>query len=65
MRAEQQEAKPLSTNGLYLAAAEAAKKLGVSVPTFYAYVSRGLIWSEVGRGQRRTRRYHCEFRVVV
>ena len=59
MRTEQQP-KPLSTSGPYLAAAEAAKKLGVSVPTLYAYVSRGLIRSEVGGTQRRTRRYHAE-----
>ncbi|MGH7769173.1 MAG: citrate/2-methylcitrate synthase [Candidatus Binatia bacterium] len=38
----------------HLAAREAAKKLGISLPTLYAYVSRGLIRSEtVGAGKRR------------
>ena len=36
----------------YLSAAEAAAELGVSVPTLYAYVSRGLLRSE-GEGCRR------------
>ncbi|HVA90224.1 MAG TPA: citrate synthase family protein [Chloroflexota bacterium] len=46
----------------YLSAGEAAAALGVSVPTLYAYVSRGLIRSEAGGGQRgaRARRYHAE-----
>lgn len=44
----------------HLTAPEAAKELGISLPTLYAYVSRGLIRSEaVGRGAR-TRRYRSE-----
>jgi citrate synthase len=43
----------------YLSAEEAAAELGVSVPTLYAYVSRGLIRSEAGDGARR-RRYLAE-----
>jgi citrate synthase len=44
----------------YLTAREAAKQLGVSMPTLYAYVSRGLIRSEAGGEIRRQRRYHIE-----
>src|SRR5512143_3483631 len=44
----------------YLTAREAAKQLGVSLPTLYAYVSRGLIRSEAGEDIRRQRRYHAE-----
>ena len=44
----------------YLTAREAAKQLGVSLPTLYAYVSRGLIRSEAGGDVRRQRRYHAE-----
>jgi len=44
----------------YLTASEAAKQLGVSLPTLYAYVSRGLIRSEAGGDARRQRRYHAE-----
>lgn len=44
----------------YLTAREAAKQLGVSMPTLYAYVSRGLIRSEAGGDVRRQRRYHVE-----
>jgi citrate synthase len=44
----------------YLTAREAAKQLGVSLPTLYAYVSRGLIRSEVGGDVRRQRRYYAE-----
>lgn len=42
-----------------LSAQQAAQRLGVSLPTLYAYVSRGLIRSEPAKGQRR-RRYHAE-----
>jgi citrate synthase len=35
-------------------------QLGVSIPTLYAYVSRGLLRSEAGSRQRRTRRYHVD-----
>lgn len=41
----------------YLSAADAAAALGVSVPTLYAYVSRGLVRSEAVGGSRRSRRY--------
>jgi citrate synthase len=44
----------------YLSAREAARALGVSVPTLYAYVSRGLVRSEAGRGPGRERRYARE-----
>ena len=40
-----------------LSAQEAAAALGVSRPTLYAYVSRGLIASEPGEGPSRARRY--------
>lgn len=41
-------------------AEEAAKRLGVSRNTLYAYVSRGLIRSEPDSRERRTRRYHAQ-----
>ncbi|HXT36258.1 MAG TPA: citrate synthase family protein [Chloroflexota bacterium] len=43
-------------------AREAAAALGVSVPTLYAYVSRGLIRSQAGGPQdgARARRYHAD-----
>ncbi len=41
-----------------LSAAEAAERLGISLNTLYAYVSRGMIRSEAGEG--RTRRYSAE-----
>ncbi|WP_166397885.1 citrate synthase family protein [Rubrobacter marinus] len=45
----------------YLSAREAAGGLGVSLPTLYAYVSRGLVRSESGgEGNRRARRYRAE-----
>ena len=44
----------------YLSAREAAQELGISLPTLYAYVSRGLIRSETGDDSRRTRRYHAD-----
>ncbi len=44
----------------YLSAREAAGELGVTLPTLYAYVSRGLIRSESAGGSRRTRRYRAE-----
>jgi citrate synthase len=46
----------------YLSAQEAARALGVSLSTLYAYVSRGLIRSEALGGSEgaRTRRYHEE-----
>ena len=44
----------------YLTAREAAEVLDVSLPTIYAYVSRGLVRSEATGGSRRSRRYHAE-----
>src|SRR5689334_17386325 len=41
----------------YLTAAEAAKALGVSQATLYAYVSRGLVRSEAASQGQRGRRY--------
>ncbi len=43
---------------LFLTAAQAASRLGISVPTLYAYVSRGMVRSEPGAG--RARRYPAE-----
>ncbi len=42
----------------YLSAQEAADELQISLPTLYAYVSRGLIRSEAGEGKSRAKRYH-------
>jgi len=44
----------------YITAREAATLLNVSMPTLYAYVSRGLIRSESVEGSARTRRYRRE-----
>ncbi len=44
----------------YLTAQEAADELGISLPTLYAYVSRGLIRSEAVGGNKRSRRYSAE-----
>jgi citrate synthase len=44
----------------YLTAKEAAHELGVSLPTLYAYVSRGLIRSESMGDSQRSRRYRRE-----
>ncbi len=44
----------------YLSAREAAGELGVTLPTLYAYVSRGLIRSESAGEGRRARRYRAE-----
>ena len=44
----------------YLTAQEAANELGISLDTLYAYVSRGLIRSEAGDGQKRSRWYPLE-----
>ena len=41
----------------YLSAKEAAQELSISIPTLYAYVSRGLIRSEEGEGKTRAKRY--------
>lgn len=50
----------MSEEKRYLSAREAAEELGVSLPTLYAYVSRGLVRSEAAGGSRRSRRYHGE-----
>lgn len=47
-------------SGPYLTAREAAEALGISLPTLYAYVSRGLVRSEAAGGSARSRRYHAE-----
>ena len=44
----------------YLTAHEAAAALGVSLPTLYAYVSRGLIRSAAAEDGKRTRHYSQE-----
>ncbi len=44
----------------YLSAQEAARELDISLPTLYAYVSRGLIRSEAAGGGKRSRRYNAE-----
>ncbi len=44
----------------HLSAEQATKTLGISLPTLYAYVSRGLIRSEVVGGNKRNRRYREE-----
>jgi citrate synthase len=48
------------TKKLYLTAQEAAGELGITLPTLYAYVSRGLIRSEAMGGSKRSRRYRAE-----
>lgn len=44
----------------HLSAEQAAKTLGINLPTLYAYVSRGLIRSEAVGGSKRNRRYREE-----
>ena len=44
----------------YLSAREAADRLGISVATLYAYVSRGLLRSEAVDDGSRARRYYAE-----
>ncbi|HEX2227352.1 MAG TPA: citrate synthase family protein [Candidatus Binatia bacterium] len=44
----------------YLTAAQAAEALNISLPTLYAYVSRGLIRSEAAGSAKRRRRYRAE-----
>jgi citrate synthase len=44
----------------HLTARQAAKKLGISVATLYAYVSRGLVRSEAAGASKRSRRYRSE-----
>lgn len=44
----------------YLTATEAAKRLNITHATLYAYVSRGLIRSEMANASKRQRRYYAE-----
>ena len=44
----------------YMSASEVAKELGISLPTLYSYVSRGLLRSEFAGPGKRTRRYQAE-----
>jgi citrate synthase len=44
----------------YLTAQEAAQELDITLPTLYAYVSRGLIRSEETPGKSRAKRYRAE-----
>ncbi len=53
-----QEAQAMAEN--YLTAQSAAKELGVSTATLYAYVSRGLVRSETAATKTRSRRYRAE-----
>ena len=46
-------------NPLFLSAKEAAAELSISLPTLYAYVSRGFVRSEAGPDSR-TRRYRAD-----
>ncbi len=48
------------TKKRFMTAKEAAAALEISIPTLYAYVSRGLVRSEAGTGKSRARRYHAE-----
>jgi citrate synthase len=44
----------------YFTAQEAARELGIRLPTLYAYVSRGLIRSEATGESKRVRRYRAD-----
>jgi citrate synthase len=59
LRCGASRAKGESEGGLYLTAEEAARELGVSVTTLYAYVSRKQIRTQKAPGER-TRRYWRE-----
>lgn len=50
----------MTKQGRYLSAEQAAGALNISLPTLYAYVSRGLIRSEAVGGSKRNRRYSGE-----
>ena len=52
--------KQPETISSWISAAEAARTLGVTRPTLYAYVSRGLVRSEPGTSATRERRYAGE-----
>lgn len=49
-----------SSKKTYLSADETAKLLGVEIQTIYAYVSRGLLHSEISGGKDRSKRYRRE-----
>src|SRR6476469_4568262 len=49
--------KPSEPSSTWVSAAEASRTLGITRPTLYAYVSRGLIRSEPGASATRERRY--------
>jgi citrate synthase len=49
-----------TADAAFLSATEAAAALGVTLPTLYAYVSRGLLASEALPGASRARRYRRE-----
>jgi citrate synthase len=51
------EDEVMSEDSGYLSAPDAASALGISLPTLYAYVSRGLLASEPVPGTPRARRY--------
>ena len=46
--------------GRFLSAKEAAAQLDITLPTLYAYVSRGLVRSEETSAKKRSRRYYAE-----
>lgn len=50
----------MSGSGPYFSAQEAARALGVTAATLYAYTSRGQLHSEPVPGRPRKRRYHRE-----
>jgi len=53
-------ATTMAADPAYLTAAQTAAALGVTLPTLYAYVSRGLLASEAVPGDPRARRYRRE-----
>src|SRR5262245_59926456 len=50
----------MSKDPKLLTAKQAASRLGISIPTLYAYVSRGLLHSRPGDARKRTRFYPAE-----
>jgi len=50
----------MSIDRRYLSAPQAAERLGVTLPTLYAYTSRGQVQSEPVPGRPRERRYYRE-----
>src|SRR5262249_60764678 len=55
-----QEARLRGHTASHLTAGEAARTLGIRLPTLYAYASRGMLRSEPGPGEPRARRYAPE-----